>query len=244
MKKKTKKLAGIIATVVLLCISPGIKADMPVDLRVNGEFVTESEAYIENSVTYVPLRAVSEKLGFGVEWNDNEIIIAENKHIRNFILSDGTAYIAVRELGNLLGCDVLWDDELFIADISNAAYAADDSIYWLSRIIHAESEGECQDGKIAVGNVVLNRVESDEYPDTVYEVIFDNRYGVQFTPAGNGKIYNTPSKDSVKAAKYALRGSSKAGNSLFFLNEKTSVNKWIVNNRTFFTSIGNHSFYL
>lgn len=48
-------------------------------------------------------------------------------------------------------------------------------LYWLSRIISAESRGESLKGQIAVGNVVLNRVEEDDFPDTIPAVIFDRK---------------------------------------------------------------------
>ncbi len=125
----------------------------------------------------------------------------------------------------------------------NRSYNEDD-VVWLSKIIHAESSGESLTGKVAVGNVVLNRVQSRDYPNTIYGVIFDKNHGVQFEPVMNGTIYNTPSYDSVLAAKLALEGTSHAGDSLFFCNPVTSTSSWIINNRPFYSMIGNHAFYL
>ena len=121
---------------------------------------------------------------------------------------------------------------------------AEDDVLWLSKIINAESGGESLTGKVAVGNVVINRVKSPVYPDTIYGVIFDRKHGVQFEPVMNGTIYNTPSSDSVIAAKMALEGTSHVGDSLFFCNPVTSKNSWIINNRPFYSMIGNHAFYL
>ena len=59
-----------------------------------------------------------------------------------------------------------------------ASYNEDD-VYWLSRIISAESRGEPLEGQIAVGNVVLNRVRSSAYPNTIYGVIFDRKHGTR-----------------------------------------------------------------
>lgn len=99
-------------------------------------------------------------------------------------------------------------------------------------------------GKIAVANVVLNRVKSPLFANNIYDVIFDRNYGVQFTPILNGTIYNTPLGDSVVAAKRALRGENYASESLYFLNPRIATSSWIINNRTFFRRIGNHDFYL
>ena len=119
-----------------------------------------------------------------------------------------------------------------------------DHIYWLSRIINAESESEPFKGKVAVGNVVLNRVKSLEFPNSIYGVIFDKKYGVQFEPTINGSIYNTPTHQSVSAAKRALNGENNIGSCLYFLNPKIASSFWIVNNRQYYTTISNHDFYL
>jgi len=117
-------------------------------------------------------------------------------------------------------------------------------ILWLTRLIEAESAGEPFAGKIAVGNVVMNRVESNEFPDNIYDVIFDKKYGIQFQPAANNTIINTPSNDSVIAGNIALRNENIAGESLYFLNPKIATNFWIIKNRIFYKTIYNHDFYL
>jgi N-acetylmuramoyl-L-alanine amidase len=90
----------------------------------------------------------------------------------------------------------------------------------------------------------LNRVNHKEYPNTIYGVIFDKKFGVQYSPTADGRIYNTPNKDSVNAAKSALEGYNNIGNSMYFYNPKKSSGTWIKNNRIFYTTIGNHNFHL
>lgn len=126
---------------------------------------------------------------------------------------------------------------------SGDTYYDSESLYWLSRIISAESRGESLYGKIAVGNVVLNRVSDEAYPDTVHDVIFDERCGIQFTPAANGTIENEPDSESVTAAKLCLEGVSVSKSILYFLNPALAESFWIVDNRTYVTTIGNHEFY-
>ena len=164
-------------------------------------------------------------------------------------------YVPLRFLSENLGAKVTWDSQTLTANISSnkasvpahlkgySEYTADE-LYWLSRIVSAEAQGEVNHGKVAVANVILNRVKSQEFPDTIYGVIFDRNYGVQFTPAANGTIYNTPTTESVIAAKRALLGENISGKCLYFLNPVTATNGWIVNNRPFYKSIGNHDFYL
>lgn len=120
----------------------------------------------------------------------------------------------------------------------------DNDIYWLSRLIEAESGSESYTGKVAVGNCVLNRVITDSYPNNVVKVIFDTKYGVQYQPTKNGAIYNTPSQSSVNAAIAALEGARPVGKCMFFYNPRTSTNSWIRNNRQYYVSIGNHDFHI
>lgn len=117
----------------------------------------------------------------------------------------------------------------------------EDDLYWLSRIIYAEAGGEGMTGMIAVGNVVLNRVRSSSFPNTIKGVIFDTKSGVQFSPAYSGRIYNTPSADAVEAARQALAGVNVVGNSLYF--NPASRDSWASRNCEFVTQIGNHCFY-
>lgn len=126
---------------------------------------------------------------------------------------------------------------------SGVLYSEED-LYWLSRLVYAESRGESYEGKLAVANCVLNRVKSNEYPNTVKGVIFDTNYGVQYQPTANGTIYDTPDESSIKAAKEALEGVNPVGECLFFFNPNTATNFWISENREFYTAIGNHHFYL
>ena len=126
---------------------------------------------------------------------------------------------------------------------SGDSYYREDEVFWLARIITAESRGEPLRGKIAVGNVILNRVRSSAYPNTIYGVIFDKKYGVQFSPAANGTIYNTPTNESIIAAKICLDGYSISNKILYFVNPKKAPNSWISKNGTLFATIGNHAFY-
>ncbi len=170
-------------------------------------------------------------------------------------LVDERLFVPVRFVCEELSCEVDWIFDTYTVNIrkegvtvpshlmGNRGYS-DDEIYWLSRIIHAESRGEPMRGKIAVGNVVLNRVKSPEYPNTIYGVIFDRKHGVQFSPVLDGSIYHTPYGDSVVAAKRALEGENVVGSCLFFLNPVSAQSHWITSNRPFYTVIANHHFYL
>lgn len=128
--------------------------------------------------------------------------------------------------------------------LSGSKYYNSDEVYWLAKIISAESQGEPLLGKIAVGNVILNRVNSSEFPNTIYGVIFDRKYGIQFSPVANGTIYKDATWESTVAAKICLEGYSVSNKILYFVNPKVSPNSWISRNRVFFRQIGNHAFYI
>lgn len=116
-------------------------------------------------------------------------------------------------------------------------------LYWLSRIISAEAKGEPFAGQIAVGNVVLNRVRSSQFPNTVKGVIFDTKYGTQFSPVASGTIYNTPTASAVRAAKICLEGYSLSTQMIYFYNPSIATSSWIGRTRPYIMTIGNHKFY-
>ena len=118
-----------------------------------------------------------------------------------------------------------------------------DNVLWLCRIISAESRDQPFAGMIGVGNVVLNRVESDMFPDTIFDVVFDTHNGVQFSPVIDGTIYKPASDRAVIAACLCLEGYSTVGESLFFASPSLSDITWLQENYTYVTTIGGHVFY-
>lgn len=222
-----------------------------------------------DGVTYVRLREFSEGLGAEVIWNGASStarvktssldlfakigepgVTANGRYISSkgkiFLESDRT-YVPLRIIGTAFGFETSWDNGSFTATMVRhtdavESYAPDD-LYWLSRIIHAEARGESMEGKLAVGSVVLNRVRSSEFPNTIYGVIFDRAGGVQFTPVANGEIYRTPDSESIEAAKRCLNGESVSKSILFFINASIAESFWISANRPYVMTIGNHDFY-
>ena len=118
-----------------------------------------------------------------------------------------------------------------------------EDLYWLARIISAEARGEPFVGQLAVGTVVINRTQSDYYPDTIYKVIFDKVGGTQFTPASTGSVYREPTESSVIAAKLCLEGFSLDDGILFFFNSRLAAGSWITANREYTMTVGQHDFY-
>lgn len=167
------------------------------------------------------------------------------------IIQNGRVLVPIRAVAKAFNATVNWDAKTRTAHVkrgdgtisSGQSFYKENDVYWLSRIIHAESQGEPLDGMIAVGNVILNRVKSPQFPNNIYDVIFDTHFGVQFTPTSNKTIYNTPSATSIIAAKIALEGYQVVPGALYFLNEAKATSLWIKENCQFVMAIGHHDFY-
>ena len=165
------------------------------------------------------------------------------------ILSNGRMYIPLDTLTKALGVRTSESGSTVTVSgkvsplLSAGKFYREDEIYWLSRIISAESRGEPLIGQIAVGNVVLNRTRSKDFPNTIWGVIFDRKYGVQFEPIINGSIHQAPAYTSVLAAKICLEGFSVSEDVLYFLEPRISTSGWIQKTRPYAFTIGNHDFY-
>ncbi len=211
---------------------------------------TSYTSYVKEIQT---LYVKSEGLYLMCENNSNYIVANERYlyHEMPVYMENGVMYAPIMMLYRAFDAKIKWSDSVggFLLTRGGGAiesgnnYYRQDEIYWMSRIISAEAKGEELIGKIAVGNVVLNRVRSDEFPNTIYSVIFDNKYGVQFTPAANGTINAKPTAESILAAKICLEYYTVSPEILYFVNPQISPNSWASKNRPYFKRIGNHEFY-
>ncbi|MBQ3901671.1 MAG: cell wall hydrolase [Clostridia bacterium] len=166
-------------------------------------------------------------------------------------IENGVTMAPLRALAAAFGYRIEWIGSRRTASLTRVRLATvrgefcydDGELFWLSRIISAEARGECFDGKLAVGTVIMNRVADPSYPDSIYGVIFDTKDGVQFTPAAIGTVYEVPDSDSVAAAKMILEGYRTSDEIMFFLNERLAESFWITNNCRYVMTVGNHDFY-
>lgn len=260
-------LAGIFSCLLLAAAMLPASAVRTVPVTVD-DALLGGTSYLENGVTSVPLRTLCDTLGgWKVSWDSSAhcavavgpvtitakpgafaLTIGERlfQTAEAVYIKDGRTYVPLRTLCEALGLQVSWDSVLGGAAIStgkSVSYSAED-LYWLSRIISAESQGESLKGQIAVGNVVLNRVASGTFPNTIKGVIFDQVDGVQFTPVAIGTVYDSPTGLSVTAAKAALAGTEEVGACQYFYAPALSQGTWINANRTYYITIGCHRFYL
>ena len=119
----------------------------------------------------------------------------------------------------------------------------------LLRIVEAEAGGEDQDGKLLVANVVLNRVNSELFPDTAFQVVMQKEQGIaQFSPTVDGRFTNVcVSDDTVAAVERALYGEDISQGALYFCaREKADSDKlkWFDRKLTRLFSYGHHEFFL
>lgn len=269
MKVKTTILG--MALSAMLSVGLVLPASAADSLTVNGRDIwTQAQARLVDGTTYVSLRTVAEVLAPDavVSWENGAARVRADGldlsaepgqdyltvngralYIPGGVsLENGRTMAPVRVLAKALGGEVDWSREAGVtltvgSGRPGEAPYSQDELYWMSRVISSESRGEPMLGKLAVGTVVLNRVASQEFPDTIYNVIFDDQFGIQFQPVANGTIYDEPTEESVLAAKLVLDGARAAGDSLYFLAPDLTQNHWIMENREYVTTIGCHWFY-
>ena len=108
----------------------------------------------------------------------------------------------------------------------------------LARIIYGEARGEPYTGQVAVGAVVMNRVKSSSFPNTISGVIYQSG---AFDAVRDGQINLTPDSTAKKAAQDALNGWDPTYGAIYYFNPATATNKWIWS-RPMTVTIGNHRF--
>ncbi len=123
------------------------------------------------------------------------------------------------------------------ADAEAASYY-ESEIYTLARLVHAEARGEPYLGKVAVAAVVLNRVRSASFPNTISGVVYQ---AGAFDCVADGQIRLTPDSDSIRAARDAMNGWDPTGGCVYYYNPATSTSAWIWSREVRLT-IGAHSF--
>ena len=120
---------------------------------------------------------------------------------------------------------------------SSGSYSSSDE-YLLAKCVYAEARGEPYVGQVAVAAVVLNRVRSASFPNTIAGVIYQPW---AFTCVNDGQINLSPDNNAIKAAKDALNGWDPTNGCLYYYNPATATSSWIWS-RPVMLSIGKHNF--
>lgn len=120
---------------------------------------------------------------------------------------------------------------------NNSSYTSSD-LYLLAKCIYAEARGESYTGQVAVGAVILNRVRSSSFPNTISGVIYQKG---AFTAVSDGQINLEPDQTAMNAAADALNGWDPTYGCLYYYNPAVATSSWIFGRQTV-TTIGKHVF--
>ena len=169
---------------------------------------------------------------FGAE--TKKAVIAFQK--KNGLKADGVVGMATYKA---LGMNNSYN--LLAGQASNSSggngYSSSD-LYLLARTIYAEGRGEPYTGQVAIGAVVMNRVRSPQFPNTISGVVYQRH---AFTAVSDGQINLTPDDKAMKAARDAMNGWDPTGGAIYYYNPAVATSAWIFDRQTI-TVIGKHVF--
>ena len=111
-------------------------------------------------------------------------------------------------------------------------------VYLLAKTIYAEGRGEPYTGQVAIGAVILNRVRSSQFPNTISGVVYQKH---AFTAVTDGQINLTPNDTAMRAARDAINGWDPTGGAIYYYNPAVATSSWIFDRQTI-TVIGKHVF--
>ncbi len=127
---------------------------------------------------------------------------------------------------------------IFNSSSSGSSSSNSSNLNLLARVIYGEARGEPYTGQVAVGAVVLNRVRSSSFPNTISGVVYQKG---AFDAVSDGQINLTPNSTAKKAAQDALNGWDPSYGAIYYFNPATATNKWIWS-RPMTVTIGRHRF--
>lgn len=238
------------------------EANVTADVIIDGVQMTNFKATLYGSTTYTSLYGVTLALrpDAVITWEDNQLVaraedftmsarIGTNYMVMNgryLFIPDGVkcdetgdTLVPTRTLAYALGAEIGWEEGVTYKTsggplVSGDEFYSAEDLDLLSRVIGHESGNQPLLGKIAVGNVILNRVASPSFPDTVYDVVYQKN---QFP----GATDCTPNAESVIAAKLCLDGANVVPGAYWFNGADKPC--WASRNKDTVAVIGGHAFY-
>lgn len=158
------------------------------------------------------------------------------KAVKQFQKNNGLEADGVvgKKTADALGMDIGSDNE----SNTSSSSANSSNVYLLAKLIYGESRGEPYKGQVAVGAVVLNRVNDSAFPNSISGVIYQSG---AFSVVSDGQINLSPNETALKAARDALNGLDPTNGCLYYYNPDKTTNKWIWS-RPVMLVIGKHKF--
>ena len=147
--------------------------------------------------------------------------------IKNGLVVDGIA-----------GTKTLQAMGIYSSSSSSSSSSNSSNLNLLARLVYGEARGEPYTGQVAVAAVVLNRVKSSSFPNTISGVIYQSG---AFDVVRDGQINLTPNTTAINAAQDALNGWDPSYGAIYYFNPATATNKWIWS-RPMTVTIGRHRF--
>lgn len=163
----------------------------------------------------------------------NAVILFQKK---NGLTADG---VVGKETYKALGMNDAYNAlQNSVPSQSGVSGFSESDVYLLAKTIYAEGRGEPYVGQVAIGAVVMNRIKSPDFPNTVSGVVYQKH---AFTAVSDGQINLTPNDTAMKAARDAMRGWDPSGGALYYYNPAVATSAWIFDRQTI-TVIGRHVF--
>ncbi len=253
MKKSTKKGIVLAAAAFTLTLTAAVAVTKNSDVNLSSAetFAVQQEsaapaAVLKQGASGSEVREVQRRLKLWGYYNGNvdgvfgkgtrTAVIAFQK--KNGLTADGVVGKSTyKALGMNSSYQALAGNATSSSSQGTNGFSSSD-VYLLARTIYAEGRGEPYTGQVAIGAVVLNRVRSASFPNTIAGVVYQKH---AFTAVSDGQINLTPNETAMKAARDALNGWDPTGGALYYYNPAVATSAWIFDRQTV-TVIGKHVF--
>ena len=246
MNKKIKlALLTALSLTAIAAVPLSAKTSLTMETAKENEFViAEAAAILRQGAKGSEVKEVQRRLK---QWGDyngavdgvfgagtKKAVIAFQK--KNGLTADGVVGKSTyKALGMNSSYSVL---ENQVPSMSGVNGFSEADVYLLARTIYAEGRGEPYTGQVAIGAVIMNRIRSKSFPNTVSGVVYQKN---AFTAVSDGQINLTPNDTAMKAARDAINGWDPSGGALYYYNPAVATSAWIFDRQTI-TVIGKHVF--
>lgn len=199
-------------------------------MYVNGQSIyVPNGIKIKNGYTMAPIELLANVFSgssVGYDWNLNAYVVTTGSYLTG---SAAAAQLSYQTPAAQTAAQTPYQ---------SGGYYDPQALDLIARVINAEAGNMSLEGKVSVGNVIMNRVASSEFPNTVYGVLYQPN---QFTVVNYASFQRTPSAESITAAKMAMDGVNYVPGAMFY--NVSGMSSWASRNRPYLTTFAGHDFY-